>query len=161
MFYLACTRFNNETLEENLEYKALIGLNGVIYGTSIQINKKYPLGSLLIVIEMNNELNKIVGLGLIKNKVYVDKKYKIYRNQDYNRYVYKGEYWLSPENFDIEVIKMLENMVFKGCSHLKRQSGISVITKKLFNRWNYDEDNIKTIIRDTFLRYFISISDTI
>ena len=37
---------------------------------------------------MNNERNRIEGIGLIKNLLVVDKRHKIYENNDYNRYIY-------------------------------------------------------------------------
>jgi len=154
MFHLACTRFNNETLAQNLDYKVSHGLNGVIYGTPIKIKQSYSVMVPIFVVEMNNETNKIEGIGLIKNRLHLDKKYKIYNENAYNRYIYKGNYWISRTEIDPEIVTMIENMVFKGRSHLKRQSGISVITTKLFLRWNYDEHYIKNMIKDLFTRKF-------
>jgi hypothetical protein len=154
MFHIACTRFNNDTLAQNLEYRETHGISGVIYGTPIKIRQQYSVMVPIFVAEMNNELNKIEGIGLIKNRLHLDKKYKIYHETEYNRYIYRGNYWISRAEIDPELMTMLENMVFKGRSHLKRQSGISVITPKLFNRWKYDEQYIKTTIKDMFSRKF-------
>jgi endonuclease V-like protein UPF0215 family len=43
---------------------------------------------------MNNETNKIEGIGLIRNHLAHDKRHKIYNNNEYNRYIYRGKYWL-------------------------------------------------------------------
>ena len=58
MFYIASTRFNNETYNENMTYRKKSGIP-VIYGTSIRIQEKYDIGTLMFVAEMNNEENWI------------------------------------------------------------------------------------------------------
>ena len=79
MFYLACTRFNNSTYTDNINYRNHNN-EDVIYGTPLPIRNIYPAGSLLVVAEMNNETNKIEGIGLIKNSLVYDKRNKIYEN---------------------------------------------------------------------------------
>ena len=66
MFHLASTRFNNSTFHENTLFKKDNKIDGVIYGSNLQINKKYEKGVLLFVFEMNNETNQIDGIGLIR-----------------------------------------------------------------------------------------------
>ena len=41
MFYLACTRFDDKTWIENINYKEKEKMKGVIYGVSIKINEKF------------------------------------------------------------------------------------------------------------------------
>ena len=157
MFYLASTRFNKNTLLENIKFKDNEQIKGVIYGSSIKINEKYPLNSLFFVVEMNNDINEIYGISLIRNSLIVEKNYKIYNNSDYNRYIYKGEYWIGRNELlqtDRTIVEILENILFKGKSNLKRISGISVITNKLFLRWNYDEHIIKEKIKNLFITNF-------
>jgi hypothetical protein len=156
MFYIASTRFNNETYLENMKYRNKSGIP-VIYGTSIRIQEKYDVGSLIFVVEMNNDDNKIEGIGLIRNTLVYDKKHYIYSNSDYNRYVYKGEYWISRKTIiehDEEIVNMCDNVLFKGKSHLKRVSGISILTKKLFTNWDYKLSVLKEKIRKLFLKEF-------
>ena len=83
MIYLASTRFNNDTWQENCSYKRLHNMNGVIYGTNIRIKCSHSLGALFFVIEMNNQTNKIEGIGLIRNQLVLDKKYNIYNKNLY------------------------------------------------------------------------------
>jgi len=156
IYYIGSTRFNNETLYENINYRKKKNISGVLYGASIKINTKYPIGSLIFIIEMNNETNNIEGIGLIRNNLVLD-KHKIYSNGDYNRYIYGGDYWISGEKikeYDNELFNMLINILFKGKSHLKRQSGISILTKKLYDNWKYDEIEIKRKIRDIFVNTY-------
>ena len=84
MFYIASTRFNNETHAANMAYRKKTG-DPVIYGTNIRIQGKYDPGSLIFVIEMNNDENRIEGIGLIRNTLIFEKKHNIYENSDYNK----------------------------------------------------------------------------
>jgi len=76
---IATTRFNNETHFQNSTYKQKVKQIGYecIYGTPMKIKEKIPLHSYVYVIEMNNDKNKIEGIGLIKNERKVDKNYRI------------------------------------------------------------------------------------
>ena len=158
MFYIAATRFNNETYASNMSYRKKSG-DPVIYGSSIQIQVKYDPGSLIFVIEMNNEENRIEGIGLIRNTLVTDKRHNIYSNNDYNRFIYRGDYWLSRkqlEEIDAELVEICDLVLFKGKSHLKRQSGISVLTKQLFTNWDYSLQQMKGKVRSTFIAAFKS-----
>ena len=75
---IASTRFNNHTWNENVNYRNKIHHNGCIYGCPQSITIKIPDDSLLYIFEMNNSLNRIEGIGVIKNKIYYDNYYKIY-----------------------------------------------------------------------------------
>jgi hypothetical protein len=156
MFYLACTRFNNATYEENITYRR--SHNEIaIYGSTLKIRNIYPPGSLLFVVEMNNEKNLIEGVGLIRNGLVHDRRHKIYENDEYNRYIYRGKYWLSRElinYFDPEILEILDNILFKGKSHLKCRIGITVITEKLFVHWDYDLKELKKSVKQMFTHYF-------
>ena len=161
MFYIAGTRFNNLTYKENIDYRNK-NQEEVIYGAALKIRNIYSHGSLIFVAEMNNETNKIEGIGLIKNLLVSDKRHKIYENNDYNRYIYRGKYWLNRnqiENFDKEIIEILDNILFKGKSHLKYRTGITIITEKLFTHWNYELRTLKNKIKYLFIEYFNLIKD--
>jgi hypothetical protein len=163
MIYLASTRFNNDTWQENCSYKRLHNMNGVIYGTNIRIKCSHSLGALFFVIEMNNQTNKIEGIGLIRNQLVLDKKYNIYSNGDYNRYIYKGEYWLSRDKLcyhDKELVEIFELILFTGKGHLKRQSGISVVSSLLFEKWEYDDEIIKRDLKEIFIKEFLTTFDS-
>lgn len=157
MFYLASTRFNQSTWNENTKYRREYLHKGGIYGVSIKINEKYPLKSIMFVIEMNNEINNICGIGIIRNSLMLDKKYRIYEENNYNRFIYGGDFWMSREEiqeYDPALVGVLENILFKGKGHLKRQSGISVISSKSFLNWKYDEKEIKESIKNLFVLKF-------
>jgi hypothetical protein len=158
MFHIASTRFNNETYETNMSYRKKTE-SAVIYGTSIQVQRKYDSGSLMFVIEMNNEENRIEGIGLIRNTLVTERRHHIYSNNDYNRFIYHGDYWLSRKQLDDlnpEIVEICDLVLFKGKSHLKRQSGISVLTKQLFTNWDYSLFKMKEQIRGAFIKVFKS-----
>ena len=68
MFTLASTRFNNSTLEENEKYRIKTN-NACVYCSPQRMSYKIKTDSLVFIVEMNNELNQIEGIGLIKNTV--------------------------------------------------------------------------------------------
>ena len=156
MYHIATTRFNNATFAENMAYREKTK-EAVLYGSSIRIHEKYSIGCTMFVFEMNNEKNQIEGIGVIKNQIFHEKRYKIYSESDYNRIIYRGSYWLSRDQLlelDEEIVEIFDKMLFKGKSHLKRQSGITVVTEKLTKKWEQELDHLKRRIRDMFVGQF-------
>jgi hypothetical protein len=156
MYHIATTRFNNTTFAENMAYREKTK-EAVLYGSSIRIHEKYSIGCTMFVFEMNNEKNQIEGIGVIKNQVFHEKRYKIYSESDYNRIIYRGSHWLSRDQLlelDEEIVEIFEKMLFKGKSHLKRQSGITVVTEKLTKKWEQELDHLKRRIRYMFIGQF-------
>lgn len=160
MFYIACTRFNNATYQENVDYRSKYN-EMVIYGPEFKIRDIYPPGSLMFVAEMNNDTNKIQGIGLIKNTLVSDKRYKVYDNWQYNRYIYRGNYWISREDLimlDYDIVKTFDTILFKGKSHMKYRNGITILTEKLFGHWTYELKLLKNQVKNAFLTYFHKIN---
>ena len=140
---IATTRFSDETYLQNNLYKKRINHNGTLYGSPVRIKEKIPLDICIYVIEMNNSKNKIEGIGMIKNENVLDKNYRVYKERDYNRYVYKGSRHISREeitdDYFNKVIKVLEVCCFKGSKHCKRGHGITQISDWiLHNKHNVD-----------------------
>lgn len=149
MFVIACTRFNTETYYENKRWRENNKYLGCIYNTPKQIKSNIPLTMNIIIFEMNNSINKIVGIGLIKNSVVCDRYYKIYTDQNYNRYSYKGKYRIDIEELreiiserlretninceNIKWIEKLELLLFKGKTHFKRGHGIQELPAFILN----------------------------
>ena len=61
-------------------------MNGMdaLYGTPMEMKEDIYKGSLVIILEMNNDVNKIMGLGVVKNSIATDKYYKIYKWGNYS-----------------------------------------------------------------------------
>ena len=127
-YRLAVTHFNNETWLENTLWRERKEYDGCIYNSPIRIKDSLPVESKIYVIEMNNETNKIEGIGLIKNKLF-GKMNKIYSDNNYNRYSYYGKKRLTRDVIDEETLKNLEDRLFRGKRgyHLKRSQGISEV----------------------------------
>jgi|AntAceMinimDraft_10_1070366.scaffolds.fasta_scaffold35113_2 hypothetical protein len=141
--YIATTRFNEKTYEENTNYKSKIGTTGCLYGTPMKIKETIPLDSNVYVIEMNNSINKIEGIGLIINQNVLDKNYRIYDDMDYNRYIYKGAKHIHISNltdeYEKQVIYVLEQLLFKGERHCKRAQGITALPDWItHNKYGFD-----------------------
>jgi hypothetical protein len=141
--YIATTRFNETTYQQNVIYKSRIGTTGCLYGTPMKIKDKIPLESHVYVIEMNNSINKIEGIGLIVNQQVLDKNYRIYDDMDYNRYIYKGNKHISvsklTDEYEKRVIHVLEQLLFKGERHCKRAQGITALPDWItHNKYGFD-----------------------
>ena len=126
------TRFNNITYKENKDWLKKNNETGCIYGTPVKLSTKLLPDTHIIVLEMNNSNNKIEGIGIIKNKLVYNKKYKIYSDNNYNRFIYKSNFHISRNNFtefEDNIIKNLEKIIFKSHYHCKRGQGIQSISK--------------------------------
>ena len=160
MFTLASTRFNNSTLEENEKYRIKTN-NPCIYCSPQRMSPKIKVDSLVFIVEMNNELNKIEGIGLIKNTVNLDKYFKVYETCNFNRYVFKGKYRIGREEiirYNSQLVEILDDILFKGKTHLKRGAGITTITDKLLKTERCKGLDIKTVIKEIFITVFSSES---
>ena len=125
MIKIMATRFNNNTWEENCRWREKNNFNGCIYNSPVYIKHNIPLQISLFVIEMNNQTNKIEGIGKIINYVHTDRKYKVYSDLNYNRYTYIGKVRINRDTIkNKEKLEKLEERLFKGKSHLKRGQGI-------------------------------------
>jgi len=133
MYTLVTSRFNNDTLETNRNYKQKKNITGCIYASPQEMSPKIMYDSLVFVIEMNNDTDRIEGIGLIKNRPYLDRYYRIYEHCDYNRYIYKSNYRIDRETLwehNRVLVKVLEYVLFGEKTHLKRGSGFTSVTQK-------------------------------
>lgn len=127
-FLIGTIRFNNKTYIENINWKKRKDYIGCAYG----LNKKIPVSikKPIFVIEMNNTVNKIMGIGKINN--IICNKSRMYHEDRYNKYLYKGKKFISRldiiKNIDKGevVLKLLENELFLGYSHFKRGHGLMI-----------------------------------
>lgn len=157
MFTIVSTRFNNETWEQNINFRKKYNYSGCIYGVPQPMSNKIKLNSPVFVVEMNNSINKIEGIGLLKNNIYLDKYYKVYNAGDYNRYTFKGKYRINRDellNINSKLVELLDYILFKEKTHLKRGIGFTSIPDKLLNHEKCHEFDIKNEIKNLFVRFF-------
>ena len=133
MYTLVTSRFTDDTLETNKNYKRKKNITGCIYGSPQEMSPKIMYDSLVFVIEMNNDTDSIAGIGLIRNRPYLDKYYRIYECGNYNRFIYKSDYRIDRETLwehNRVLVKVLEYVLFGEKTHLKRGSGFTTVTQK-------------------------------
>ena len=154
--WILTTRFNKATWQENMTFRKKHEI-ACLYGVSCPITVKISLGDWCCVLEMNNELNKLEGIGLIRNMLKRDIYYKVYEERNFDRYTYVGKYHLSRETLMKEnplLLELMETMVFKGKSHLKRGSGMTMLTDKIMQRYQtsleYLSREIKTMFKNLY-----------
>ena len=156
MVHLFSTRFNDMTWEENVNYRKKHNIK-CIYGTPLEVPPRICIDANIFVLEMNNSKNKIEGIGLIRNRPSLDKYYKIYQEGNYNRYIYKSNYYLNRDQLLIlnnDLVRIFDYILFKEKTHLKRGSGFTTIPENLLNHSICENRNIKRILSDLFIQYY-------
>jgi hypothetical protein len=128
--FLVTTRFSQDTWQENMNYREKHGLpsSTCIYATPEMISKQVPDNAIVFVLEMNNDTNSIMGIGMVRNHTYI-KQHRVYTNENYNRYSYLGKYHIDRSDMTEQeemVMKVFDILCFKGSRHMKRLQGIKV-----------------------------------
>ena len=145
-FYLASSRFTNETWSENRNFCENFK-NKTAYCSPIPISIKIPLDVLVGVLEMNNDTNRIIGIGLINNRTFP--KTWIYEHGNYNRNTYIGKRRIDRDEMtesEEKIMELLDSYCFKGNGHLKRGQGItSFPVKYLFESYEKGIDILQEI----------------
>jgi hypothetical protein len=159
MIAIVTSRFSNDTWRENSEYRKRNNMNGCIYCSPQQLSSKIYPNSPVFVIEMNNTTNKILGVGLISNKIQFDKYYKVYEIGNYNRYTYTSEYRLDRQillEYFPALVNILDYILFKEKTHMKRGGGMTQIPDKLLRHTKCNEIDIAKEIKNLFQKHFIT-----
>jgi len=131
--YLMITRFNSFTHDEMLDYCKTIKGVQCIYGVPRLVSNFINPEGIMFVLEMNNDINKIMGIGMVRN-VPVAGKHRIYEEENYNRYAYLGKTRIAREQMnedEEELFKTLDKHCFKGATHQKRGQGINFFPPNL------------------------------
>jgi len=155
MITISSSRFTNSTWGTNSEYRKRY--NCCIYGSPQEMSPKILHDSVVFMIEMNNDTNQIEGIGLIRNRPFLDKYYKVYDEGNYNRYVYKSNYHIDREkliSYNPGLVVNLDYILFKEKTHLKRGSGFVTVPEKLLNHIKCNKMDIKHEIKSIFIRVF-------
>lgn len=135
MIHIGSVRFNSDTWEENKQWRNKNNWSGCIYGLDKDIPEKIPYGSSIYVIEMNNTTNQIMGIGKIKYIFLSEDRAKIYKNENYNRFVYKSTRRVDRKELleiNATIIEQIELVLFKGSRHFKRGHGVIIIPHDRF-----------------------------
>lgn len=124
MLSVCCTRFTTESWKENKRWRHENKWKGCIYNVPRRMKPKILEDTYVMVIEMNNDTNKIMGIGIIENTV---QRYKyVHKCNNYNRYTFLSNTRIDRSQFiDHDFIKEIELLLFKGSRHSKRGQGIT------------------------------------
>jgi len=163
MIHIVSTRFTNKTLYENRLYRDKHGSSFCIYGSPQEFSPKILHDAVVFVVEMNNEKNQIEGIGLIRNHSYTDKYYKIHNDANYNRYVYKSNYFIERDTLirhRFNIVRALDYILFKEKTHLKRGSGFTTIPEKLLKHSICIDIDMKKEIKSLFVELFTNNIDS-
>ena len=135
--FLLTSRFNTKTKQENENYRKKRNLEkGCIYCTPELVCEDIPKTANMMVLEMNNDTNTIMAIGLLKNTPNFD-KYRVYQDTNYNRFSYVGKYRIMREEMTQEedtVMKALDQLCFTGNLHMKRGHGLKQFPVKILWR---------------------------
>jgi hypothetical protein len=152
----AVTRFNTETW---MQYARFTENHETGYYTAPkQITRKTPLHKTIIVLEMNNDSNTIMGIGIVKN--YCEPaRARIYEDKNFNRYTYKHRApRIDRSQLNMEeclLLRYFESVCFRGSRHLKRGAGITIMPTRII------EHCLKFVnIFDSFKKMFTRESNT-
>ena len=145
MFSVACTRFTNETWNENVEWRRRHNHAGCIYGSPTDISE--TLSNTVFVLEMNNDTNRVMGVGKLvigtatapvtvtNANINSARKYNVYESRNYNRYKFVGKERVDRATvIDADprlssIFNRLDRLLFKTARHCKRGHGIQAIPK--------------------------------
>jgi len=159
--YVLTTRYNNTTLLAN---RAFLEKSGgkykCVYSSPAEISDKIPTGSKCVVLEMNNDTNRIIGIGLIE-KTECKKKLWIQEWGNYNRVHYTGYFRIDRSVLDSDIretkiMELLDLLSFKGSGHLKRGKGLTMFPVSYLYSFFEKGVDIELEIREMFNRRFSS-----
>ena len=120
------SRFNDATIAENKTFRNRNPKIGCVYCAPQMISKKVPLDSVMFILEMNNDKNRIEGIGMVRNHPHAN-KYNVYDNGNYNRYTYTGKYRIDRDSMteqENEIMTFFDIICFTGNKHMKRGQGL-------------------------------------
>ena len=137
-FTVCITRYNNQTWAERSAWLAANPDYACIYKAPVAIKSNIPYEAPLFVLEMNNDTNQIMGIGRIVNELRADRSYRMYADQNYNRYTYLGRQrvdraGIMQQKENAAIIEMLERLLFYGARHAKRGQGIHELPAHIRN----------------------------
>ena len=123
--FIVTTRFNNATWQENIAYRQINNIKCVYCSPETTANF-IPPDVVMFVLEMNNDTNTIMGIGMVKNHP-ICNKFRVYRNGNYNRYVYTSKYRIDRTEMtesEEKIMQAFDILCFTGNSHMKRGQGL-------------------------------------
>jgi hypothetical protein len=131
-YYLMTIRYNNETLKEMQNYCETGAPRGVkcIYGCPKMVSNCVIKDSIMMVLEMNNDENRIEGIGMVRNTVQENmSRVAMHDDGNLNRFIYMGSKHIKRSEMtkeEEEVFAAFDVICFRGYNHQKRGHGIMI-----------------------------------
>lgn len=152
--FLMTSRFNNASWFENCRFRIKQPTIDCVYCSPKLVTDSIPTDAPMIVLEMNNDTNKIIGIGLTRNHHKI-KAYSVYSNHNWNRYVYTGTSRIDRSSMTDEeetVLRALDFICFRGNRHMKRGQGLTSFPVDTLCRCAYNHFDIIEFLEDMFIR---------
>jgi len=150
--YIITSRFTTATWSENQAFREKQKNIGCIYCTPELIAANIPLDVILFVLEMNNDTNKIIGVGMVRNHAYSG-IYNVYADGNYNRYVYVGKTRIHRSEFkehEEKTFNVLDELLFNGKRHMKRGHGLKAFPMETLYECSQQKGDLVNYISNMF-----------
>lgn len=135
MPWILTSRFSQETMTENRAYAATLNV-ACVYSSPIPITEIVPANAVMFVIEMNNSINSVVAIGMVRNTGKYN-AHDIYVDTRYNVFTYIGRMRILREEMtepELIIMRALDLLCMSGAYHLKRLAGISLFPEATLRR---------------------------
>jgi hypothetical protein len=145
--FLLTSRFNNQTWSENSRYRDTHKQIKCIYCSPDPISRDIPVDAIVYVLEMNNDTNIIMGIGMITNHSQIN-KYRVYKEGNYNRYNYVGKGRIERSQMNAEeerIMKVFDILCFTGNTHMKRGQGLKLFPVNMLYRCSVKLDLVEFV----------------
>jgi len=145
--HIMTSRFNTSTLEENARYRTAHSSIKCVYCSPDPVSMKIKPDSIMFILEMNNDTDKIAGIGLVRNHAVLGRHF-VYENGNYNRYVYTGKYRIDRSEMTEEenrIMSLFDILCFTGNKHMKRGQGLKAFPTDMLYRMSPVLDLVKVI----------------
>ena len=150
--HIMTSRFSNATWGENVSFRKRTGKHGCIYCAPIVVSQHVPHDSVMFILEMNNDTNKIMGVGMVRNRP-SHGIYHVYQNNNFNRYTYTGKYRIDRESMTAEeeiVMRVFDILCFRGNRHMKRGHGLTAFPVESLCRCAYNKMDLVDFMTTMF-----------
>lgn len=134
--FILTSRFNNDTWFQNCNFRSKFSKISCIYCSPVMVSTRIPIDAILFILEMNNDTNKIIGIGMLRNHP-SNQKFPVYENFNYNRYQYIGKYRIDRNEMTSEeeiIMKVFDMLCFRGNKHQKRGHGLKAFPFEMLYR---------------------------
>lgn len=153
--FIMTSRFTDRTFHENVSFRATQPKIGCIYCSPSPATVNIPHEAIMFILEMNNDRNEIIGIGMVMNKPKIN-KYSVYANCNYNRYSFVGNYRIDRTEMtedENNIMRVFDILCFTGNRHMKRGQGLTMFPVDMLYKCHKKLDLIE-YIRNMFKTRF-------